>query len=422
MNLISLLNGFAVAVFGMILSASFCDICWKRKRKLVMTGGMVGLLLVQGIIIYFMETEMVRFLYPVITHLPLMLILLVLTKKKFWSVISVLVAYLCCQLRRWLALVVTVMLCGDSMVQQISEIVLTFPLLWVLLKYVSPAVRMISHSTSWVQSQFCLIPAVYYIFDYTTQIYTDLMIKGNPVVAEFMSFVCSSAYLVFVLRASEEKWIRSQLEQTQDSLNLQISQAVREIDALRISQEKTREYRHDLRHHMQYISSCIENEKLEHAKEYIQGICSQIEANKVIVFCENEAANLIFSAFAARMKEQDISMLVKAQIPKNIHVSESDLCVLLSNALENALHSCRKVQKKGKKTNVEVAAFEKNKKLFLQIINSCDSDITFMQGIPVTNQPNHGMGVRSICALVERYEGIYTFEAEEEKFILRVSL
>ena len=67
-------------------------------------------------------------------------------------------------------------------------------------------------------------------------------------------------------------------------------------------------------------------------------------------------------------------------------------------------------------------AFEKNKKLFLQFMNSCDSDITFVHGIPVTNQPDHGIGVRSICALVERYDGIYTFEVAEDKFILRISI
>ena len=50
-----------------------------------------------------------------------------------------------------------------------------------------------------------------------------------------------------------------QLEQTQNSLNLQVAQAVREIDALRESQRKASTYRHDLRHHLQYISACIEN-------------------------------------------------------------------------------------------------------------------------------------------------------------------
>lgn len=422
MDIISLLNGIAVAIFGMILSASFCDIVWNRKKQITMMGSMAGLLLMQGIIIYFMGTEVVRLLYPVITHLPLMIILFLLTKKKLWSVVSVFTAYLCCQLRRWLALLVVAVCSGDAAMQSVTELLITVPLLLFLLKYISPAVRSISYSTTWMQSLFCLIPAVYYIFDYATQIYTDLLAEGNPVVAEFMSFVCSVAYLVFILRSSEEKWIRNQLEQTQDSLNLQISQAIREIDTLRESQQKTKEYRHDLRHHMQYLSSCIENGKLEHAQDYIQGICSEIEANKVIVFCENEAANLIFSAFTGRMMEHKIPMLVKAQIPRNLHIAESDLCVLLSNALENALHACRKLKEKDMEAVVEISAFEKNKKLFLQIINSCDSDITFVQGIPVTDQLGHGIGVRSICALVERYEGIYTFEAEGGKFILRVSL
>lgn len=422
MEIISLLNGTAVAIFGMILSASFCDIVWNRKKKIAMAGSMAGLLALQGIIVYFMEIGAVELLYPVITHLPLMLILFLFTRQRLWAAGAVLTAYLCCQVRRWLALFVTAVLGGDVMMQEVLELIITIPLLLILLKYVSPAVRSISYSTAWVQSQFGLIPAVYYVFDYMTQIYTNILPVGTPVVAEFMSFVCSIAYLVFILRSSEEKWIRNQLELTQDSLNLQITQSVREIETLRKSQEKTKEYRHDMRHHMQYLSVCIENDQLERAQEYIQKICSEIEANKVMVFCENEAANLIFSAFTGRAKEQNVPIIIKAQIPKIIHISESDLCVLLSNALENALHACQNLKEKGVEGKIEVSAFEKNKKLFLQFINSCDSNIVFIQGIPVTSQPDHGIGVRSICALVERYEGIYTFEVEDGKFILRVSL
>lgn len=422
MNIVSLLNGIAVAIFGMILSASFCDISWTRKKKIAMIAGMAGLLLIQGIIYYFMESEMVRFFYPIITHFPLVIILMRLTKKGLWSVVCVCTAYLCCQVRRWMALLITALLGGDAMVQGISELIITIPLLLCLLKYISPAVRSISYNNTWVHWQFFIIPGVYYAFDYMTQIYTDLLSTGTPVVAEFMSFICSAAYLVFVIRFSEEKWVRNQLELTQDSLTLQVSQAVREIETMRQSQEITKRHRHDMRHHMQYLSSCIENGQLEHAKEYIQEICSEIEVSRVVAFCENEAANLIFSSFAARAKEQQIDMLIKTQISKRIHISESDLCVLLSNALENALHACRDLKEKGKKTFIQVSAFEKSNKLFLQMINSCDSNVSIVQGIPVTNQPDHGIGVRSICALVERYEGIYTFEVVEDKFILRVSL
>ena len=245
-----------------------------------------------------------------------------------------------------------------------------------------------------------MVAALYYGFDYLTRIYTDLLSEGVLVAVEFMPFVCSVAYLVFVVRISEERRTRSRLEQTQEILNLQIGQAVREIAALRESQEKTSIYRHDMRHHMQYLFSCMENGQLRQAQEYIQDIYSEIEANKVTVFCENETANLIFSAFAKRAGESGIRMRVRAGIPRFITVSETDLCVLLSNALENALYACGKQREKGLAGIIEVCVYEKNGKLFLQIINSCGGDIVFEDGIPVADRPGHGIGVRSICRFV----------------------
>ena len=49
--------------------------------------------------------------------------------------------------------------------------------------------------------------------------------------------------------------------------------------------------------------------------------------------CENEAANLIFSAFADRAAKAGVQFTVQAGISQALPVSESDLCVLLSNAL-----------------------------------------------------------------------------------------
>ena len=141
MNLISLLNGIAVAVFGMILSASFCDIDWNRKKRMLMTGSMAGLLLIQGIIFYFMDSGMVRHLYPMITHLPLMLILYLFTKQRLWALGSVLTAYLCCQVRRWLALFVTAVMGGDAAMQGIAELIITLPLLLFLLKNTMELIR-----------------------------------------------------------------------------------------------------------------------------------------------------------------------------------------------------------------------------------------------------------------------------------------
>lgn len=422
MKIVCLLNFTAVTVFGMVLSQAFCDILWTRKKRAVMAGSMAVILALQGAVCFFCGSSMAGRLYPLTAHLPLALVLCALNKKRLWPVISVLTAYLCCQLRRWTALLAVAVFPGGSMLQNLVELAVTLPLLLALLRFIAPSVRMVSRYPASVQCQFGLVPALYYGFDYVTRIYTGLFIKGNMAVLEFMPFVCSVAYLMFVFRNSAGEGIRIRLEETQKSLNIQVAQAVREIESLRESQRKTSIYRHDLRHHMLFLSSCIENGRYGQAQEYIHEICSGIEENQITVYCQNEVANLIISSYAGRAKDSGISFEVRAGIPHSIPVSESDLCVLLCNSLENAMHACQKQKEKGVSAAIQVFMGEKKGQILLQIVNSCDAGVVFFQGLPVTAEAGHGLGVRSICAIAERYGGIYDFSVKDGQFIMSVSL
>lgn len=306
--------------------------------------------------------------------------------------------------------------------QEIIELVVSLPLLLLLLRFVSPVVRHLSGYSVKTQCQFGVIPALYYGFDYLTRVYTDLLSSGEPVVVEFMPFVCCVAYLAFLLYNFSKEQTQSQLQEVQKSLGIQLTQAVREITALQESQALTRQYRHDMRHHLQYLSACIENGQEELAQAYISSICKEIEAQKVQRYCENEAANLILSAFAGRAKKDGIDMNVQGALPAFIMVSDSDLCVLLSNALENALHACLPFAMAGTACSIDVQFYERKGKLFLQVTNPCGKGIRFEKGIPVSDQAGHGIGVQSICAIVQRYGGIYSFVVQNGQFILRLSL
>lgn len=56
-------------------------------------------------------------------------------------------------------------------------------------------------------------------------------------------------------------------------------------------------------------------------------------------------------------------MNIKAVVPYILPVSETDLCVLLSNALENALHACTAQEQKG---TIDILAYEKNGRFFFR--------------------------------------------------------
>lgn len=417
--LISLCNDGVVSIFGSVLSASFSNVLNNRRNRRIFWGFILVITLIQGIIYSKWDGEFLRKIYPLVVHLPLIVILYILSKKLIWSIISVLSAYLCCQLRRWLALFVVALASGGEMLQDIVELLVTLPILLLLLRFIAPVIRELAYDPVKFRFQFGVIPALYYVFDYATVVYTDFLTSGSPVVVEFMPLVCCAGYLMFLLYYSAEEKKQSQLKQVQNSLDLQLKQSVHEISTLRESQDLARRYRHDLRHHLQYVSTCIENGQEEQAQEYISGICREIEAQKVKRYCENETVNLIFSSFDGRAGREGIEMNISGTLPAFLLVAESDLCVLLSNALENAIHACRPLAAEGKSCSIDVQFYEKEGRLFLQVSNPYKNKIRFEKGIPVSEHEEHGIGVQSICAIVERYKGIYNFQVNDGIFVLQ---
>ena len=210
-NAIYLLNDAVVGIFGMILSAAFCDITWTKKRLLHYWGCMAVILLVQAAVYCVADVALLRRLYPLVTHLPLVVVLCVMKRQTIWPIVSVLTAYLCCQIRRWIALLAMACFNGGSYLQSTVQLIVTLPLLWVLLKFFAPAVREIGRLKPLMQFFFGVMPAISYAFDYLTRIYTDMLERGLAAAVEFMPSMCCVLYLVLVLRSSAENAERSRL-------------------------------------------------------------------------------------------------------------------------------------------------------------------------------------------------------------------
>ncbi|WP_418708577.1 GHKL domain-containing protein [Anaerotignum faecicola] len=96
----------------------------------------------------------------------------------------------------------------------------------------------------------------------------------------------------------------------------------------------------------------------------------------------------------------------------------TDLCSLISNALENAVHGCEKTEN----GYIKVKIYEKNKKLCINIANSLCENIVFENHMPVAKNAGHGIGVKSMASVVEKYGGVYGFFADGNEFRFQVSM
>ena len=268
---------------------------------------------------------------------------------------------------------------------------------------------------------FSIIPVIYYIYVFAAMNITYLMpwtvsaviVRYFPTLAVFLFYFL----LMYNYRSLSEK---RDMEAAQTVLTQQLNGAEKQVAMLSKSQTQTAVYQHDMRHHLNMIDSLIASGKTEQAEEYIKKVQTDIEAITPKRYCENETVNLICSSFADRAERMGVKLIIEAKLPDNLPISDTELCSVISNGLENALRAVNGLERLYKK--VEFYCGIRLNKLLLEIKNPYKGDITIVDGLPVSTKPGHGYGCRSIRTIAENCGGMCEFSAENDVFKMQVIL
>ena len=265
------------------------------------------------------------------------------------------------------------------------------------------------------------VPLFYYLFDYISSVYTNVLYSGTEWVVQFMPSIISIFYFVFLILYYNETKKQASLQREKDMLDLQFRLAQTEFTSLQQIQQNAASYRHDMRHHFALLQGLASKGNIEGIKEYLRTVQSDLDAITPIRFCENETVNLILSAFAAKAKQGSIILTVDARLPDLLPFSDTELCSLLSNALENAIHACEQIADSSKRI-IRLRMYSKNNKLCIDLHNSYQLEPIFHQGLPVSQEQEHGFGTKSMAHIVEKHGGVFQFSVKDGSFIFQATV
>lgn len=423
MNFLSLLGTFnhgLVLIYGLFLSVSIVGGWETRRQKWIIIALCPLSLLVQGLCWLVWGVEMARQLYPLIVHLPLVLVLVFVLKKRLGvALVGVLTAYLCCQLPRWVNLALTA-LSDSPLAGEIGYTLSIVPIFFLLHRYFVQ----VAHDAMTYSPQtlflFGSLPFVYYVFDYITVVYSNALYAGIPALTEFFPTALIIFYLVFLAAYHAETQKRTQAELQNSMLEIELKQSGSELENLRRIESQTAIYQHDMRHHLNAIDSLLSMEQPLQAQEYVRQVQANVEAVTPRHFCENEIVNLLCSSFSDRAVGMGIRLTVEAELPKALPFSDTEICALLSNGLENALHAAQSLAEPHNWVSLYCCIL--HSKLLIEIRNPYVGKIIFRDGLPISNHAGHGYGCRSISTITRHNRGHCSFDTEGGEFILRVAL
>lgn len=206
---------------------------------------------------------------------------------------------------------------------------------------------------------------------------------------------------------------------------LQMEALRQDCEVLQRKLELGRGFRHDMRHHVLALSALLRQGDCQEALRYTEEWQGQLAQTETRSWCRSAPVNAVLSAYLTQAEAAGCTLETEVSLPGEFPVEELDLCVVLANALENAIHACQAMPEGAPREISLELALTDHRRLTLHMRNSCAGAVEFdKDGFPVTKhrEEGHGQGLRSIAAVAEKYHGLFRCGCAGGVFDLQVVL
>lgn len=231
------------------------------------------------------------------------------------------------------------------------------------------------------------------------------------VLTVILLFIIASLFLNVI--AKQHFTAVSQMMEKQ--IELQISH----YDELEKMDAEISRFRHDYTNHLRSILSLIQMNEYSQAEEYIEKLQKvKYSSATTMFYTGNKLADALLADKAAALGDNcriEYSGIIPSAI-ENI-----DLCVILSNALDNAVEACREITSP---CAISIFAGEQQGYFVMSIKNPTTCPNNFYDIPPTTKseKEHHGMGLYNIESTAKKNNGRMKVKCENKVFELTITL
>lgn len=186
--------------------------------------------------------------------------------------------------------------------------------------------------------------------------------------------------------------------------------------------EKTNKIRHDMKNHLTNIRSLIDSGEIAAAVTLLDNTAENVNNAKAeMIDTGNSFVDAILLSKTAVCREKNIDFSCSVQPLENIKIDAVDLSSLLSNLLDNAMEAAAQTTE----PFVRLTIIKYNAYYTICVENSYKGKEFLKENMgslisTKSDKALHGYGTQIISDIAQKYDGNYTWEAQENRFISTV--
>ncbi|MCQ2082409.1 MAG: GHKL domain-containing protein [Lachnospiraceae bacterium] len=210
-------------------------------------------------------------------------------------------------------------------------------------------------------------------------------------------------------------------KQMRDELLLELN--TRQYNSIQDNITKTKQVRHDIRHHLRTIRQMIAEERYSEVRKYLDEYEASIPEGTKIKFCDNLTINALLEYYFALAEDKNIEVSFDVAELADCNINDIDLNILLGNALENAIEASENVA--DEKRSIKLCAKKKAGSIFITIDNVFDRITKNKNGVLLSKKRDYkesGYGNASIDAVAEKYNGQIKREINGNRYQVSIIL
>jgi len=179
-------------------------------------------------------------------------------------------------------------------------------------------------------------------------------------------------------------------------------------------QKETDSIRHDIRKHLDYIKTLIENGLHNDAKIYSQELETQFQSTTLIDVTSYLILNIFLAVEKRKADEENINLSVNVNVYRELQVSNPDLGIIIGNIFENAIEACRYITDVNER-QIRLDIYQRDNMLLIEMENTYNPDIKLKIRVG-----RHGYGLKNIQKVADKYGGYIETKPFNNIFTARV--
>lgn len=188
------------------------------------------------------------------------------------------------------------------------------------------------------------------------------------------------------------------------------------LDEITETYNNLRGMRHEMKNHILYMDTLLADNQYEKLHDYFNELNYSSLVVSDIIESGNNVVNAILSQKKAYAASKGIQMHTQTFLPEHIGVKDYELCAVISNLLDNAIEACGDIKNPSIWVDISVL------KNYISIIvkNPVLGDVLKQNPELATTKSDrqiNGFGIRIIRGIVNRYDGILSFDMREGLFV-----